>query len=867
MVESSQGFPHITLRLTTEGRAASLPGALIRNPITVANLGNRQEHGNKLKVSIETLIFDWQDTQEKREEKNKSKVLYPISLILKIDPSYFDADRLRTFGIEVIAELEDGYILGISLDIELSEFQKKIEKFINKERGGNKIAEIWEIIDGSRRPEYILAQDLIEHWNQVKDDQIYTVDVGLSCIGNKDQFTDYPVQKTHESNYQFIQRVNNWINQRNLSYEQWDNIKSEIEEQFLDFVQDKTYNGVIIKNIDGHISKSAHIPDCFLCRIQISGKGIKDLVFSFPYIFDVSEPNEFLELLQKEKLYDSFFPLFQLEPPELNAPKVCIIDSGIQERHPLLKAAIDSVNSISWVTGEINKTADYVNGGHGTSVAGAVLYPRTIPRTEGKNCIFWIQNARVLDEKCKLPKQLFPPNLLDEIVGIYQTQAGTRLFNHSINASVPCRTRYMSAWASAIDNLTWQNDILFIVSAGNLPLDGKIGFTRLSVKEHLAANRIYPDYLLDSSCRIADPAQSFQALTVGSIASISYNLPPYSSISQSDKPSAFSCSGLGIWKTIKPEVVEYGGDLVKDEATPPNITFPKDVCPELVRSTLNGGPAIGADKVGTSFAVPKVSHIAARLAAELPNESCLLYRALIVQSARWPEWIVGYGGDKLHILRQIGYGLPDVDRALGNAPNRITLMTTGERRIVAKQAHIYQVKLPEKLRSQGEAFKILLEVTLSYKAQPRRTRRNRRKYLSTWLDWECSKKGEDPELFKARVLEEFVAPEDVEKGEGLFKWMLGKQNHHGIIKGVSRSAGTLQKDWAVVNSFELTEAFSIAVVGHEGWNNDPEASVPYSLVISFEAIQTDVSIYTSIVEAQVETEIEPLIEVQSIVGN
>ncbi|MEH1905446.1 MAG: hypothetical protein V7L04_29725 [Nostoc sp.] len=194
-------------------------------------------------------------------------------------------------------------------------------------------------------------------------------------------------------------------------------------------------------------------------------------------------------------------------------------------------------------------------------------------------------------------------------------------------------------------------------------------------------------------------------------------------------------------------------------------------------------------------------------------------------------------------------------------------MTTGERRIVAKQAHVYQVKLPEKLRSQGERFKILLEVTLSYKAQPRRTRRNRRKYLSTWLDWECSKRGEDPERFLKRILKEYDAPENAEKGESIFKWMLGKQNHHGIIKGVSRSAGTLQKDWAVVDSFELTDAFSIAVVGHEGWNNDPEASVPYSLVVSFEAIQVDIPIYMSIVEAQVETEIQPAIEIQSIVGS
>ncbi len=288
----------------------------------------------------------------------------------------------------------------------------------------------------------------------------------------------------------------------------------------------------------------------------------------------------------------------------------------------------------------------------------------------------------------------------------------------------------------------------------------------------------------------------------------------------------------------------------------------------MMWSNLYGGPAVASDKVGTSFAAPKVSHIAARLAAELPDESCLLYRALIVQSARWTEWAQAEDNSKkTQIIRQIGYGIPNLDRALGNSPNRITLITRGERRIRARQAHVYQVKLPEELRSQGEALEIIVEVTLSYKAQPRRTRRNRRKYLSTWLDWDCSKKGEDPERFLERILKEYDAPEDAEKGEGIFKWMLGKQNNHGIIKDVSRSAGTLQKDWTVVKSFELTEAFSIAIVGHEGWNNDPEATVPYSLVVSFEAIQADIPIYAPLVQAQVETEIQPLIEVQSIVGS
>ncbi|WP_414584485.1 S8 family peptidase [Scytonema sp. PCC 10023] len=871
MVERSEQFPHIQLKLTTEGSAKpAQAGARQQNPQTAANLANRQGHGTKLKSSLDSLIFDLQNIQDKREEEGKPPLPEKAKpIILRIDPIAFDAEELRKYGIEVIAELEDGYIIGASAnDPEFSELQKKIEKFIKQENGGKKVSEIWDIIDGIRRPEYILSPELLNEWERIRDEQIYTVDVGISCIGTQSQFPNYPDRKPNESDEKYTKRFNKWINKRDSTYEEWDDLAFDRQQDLTDFVE--AYNGRLTSSfVEGIIPNGAKLPDSFSCRIQISGKGLKDLVFNFPYIFDVSLPDEFAELIEREASSDTDVPTFQLQPPDSNAPKVCVIDSGIQESHVLLKAALDSQNSRSWVPGETYKTADYVsNGGHGTRVAGAVLYPRTIPRSGNEKAVCWIQNARVLDANCKLPKQLFPPVILGEIVEFYHGQIKTKIFNHSITGVVPCRTQYMSAWAAAIDNLTWQKDILFIVAAGNLPLNGKIGFTRLSVQEHLAAHRTYPDYLLEDSCRIANPAQSFQALTVGSISPASYHALPYSSISQKDKPSAFSCSGLGIWYTIKPEVVEYGGDLVKDEGTPPDITFAKDVCPELVRSTLSGGPAIASDKVGTSFAAPKVSHIAARLAAELPNESCLLYRALIVQSARWTEWAQAEDNSKkTQIIRQMGYGVPNLDRALGNSPNRITLITRGERRIRARQAHVYQVKLPEELRSQGEALEIIVEVTLSYKAQPRRTRRNRRKYLSTWLDWDCSKKGEDPERFLARILKEYDAPEDAEKGEGIFKWTLGKQNNHGIIRDVSRSAGTLQKDWTVVRSFELTEAFCIAIVGHEGWNNDPEATVPYSLVVSFEAIQANIPIYASFVEAQVEIEVQAEVEIQSIGGN
>ncbi|MEA5620331.1 S8 family peptidase [Cronbergia sp. UHCC 0137] len=869
MVQSFQGFPHINLKLTTEGRAV-LRGRSTKSPQTITNLSNRQGHGSKLKGSLESVIFDWQqDNQEKPQEEHpqfKSR-----RIILQIDPGSFDPDGLKAFGIELIADTEDGYIIGASADIELSELQKKIEKFINQEYGGNKVAEIWEIIDGKKKPELILSPtlfaELYGNWLPIKEEQIYTVDVGVACVGTATKLPNYPKRQPHDTDEIFTKKVNTWIPKRELTEDEWEKLSWERQDEFEEIIE--FYKGNIIKGFqdDGGELGTVRLPDSFSCRIQISGKGLKDLIENYPYIFEISSADQFSEMLYQEESPDSSTPNFQLEAADSNAPKVCIIDSGIQEMHSLLKAAIDSPNSTSWVPGETGKTPDYVkNGGHGTRVAGALLYPKKIPRSGKEKAICWIQNARVLDADCYLPIQIFPPHLLENIVEFYHNLK-TRIFNHSITGQTPCLTRYMSAWASTIDNLTWHKDILVIVAAGNLPSVPypKKPITRLSIREHLSANRLYPDYLLENSCRIANPAQSFQALTVGSIALNSYHIPPYSSIGQKDQPSAFSCSGFGIWNTIKPEVVEYGGDLVKDEGTPLNILLHKDVAPELVRSTLYGGPAVGFDKVGTSFAAPKVSHIAARLAAELPNESCLLYRALIVQSARWPEWTMADEVNKLHVVRQIGYGLPNVERAVGNTPNRITLMTAGERRIVAKQAHVYQVKLPEKLRSPGENFKILVEVTLSYKAQPRRTRRNRRKYLSTWLDWDCSKKGEDTEKFLERILKEYDAPEDAEKGDDGFQWTLGKKSKkHGKIDGVSRSAGTIQKDWTVVNSFELTDAFSIAVVGHEGWNNDPEASVPYSLVVSFEAIRTDISIYTSMVEAQIETEVKTEVEIQSL---
>jgi hypothetical protein len=100
MVQSSQGFPHIQLKLTTEGRAASPQGgAGKKNQITLVNLNNRQGHGSKLRNSVESLIFSWQETQEEQEQEGKPS-LKSRRIILQIDPDSFNPDGLKSRSVE-----------------------------------------------------------------------------------------------------------------------------------------------------------------------------------------------------------------------------------------------------------------------------------------------------------------------------------------------------------------------------------------------------------------------------------------------------------------------------------------------------------------------------------------------------------------------------------------------------------------------------------------------------------------------------------------------------------------------------------------------------------------------------------------------
>ena len=68
-----------------------------------------------------------------------------------------------------------------------------------------------------------------------------------------------------------------------------------------------------------------------------------------------------------------------------------------------------------------------------------------------------------------------------------------------------------------------------------------------------------------------------------------------------------------------------------------------------------------------------------------------------------------------------------------------------------------------------------------------------------------------------------------------------------------------------MKSNTLPDHFCIAVRGHQGWSHDPDTTARYALVVTFEVVGHEISIYdplrTAVIELQ--TQIEAEIEVDN----
>lgn len=199
--------------------------------------------------------------------------------------------------------------------------------------------------------------------------------------------------------------------------------------------------------------------------------------------------------------------------------------------------------------------------------------------------------------------------------------------------------------------------------------------------------------------------------------------------------------------------------------------------------------------------------------------------------------------------------MPSLDRAIDNTPHRITFTETGQ--IAAKKAKIFSVAIPEELRKQGEEYDILIEVSLCFTAEPRRTRKHLKSYLSAWVSWDSSKLGQSSAAFQNDVLKELqdvAQNEEQEEPEdpSSIRWTIWSNSNWGKIKDVKRQASANQKDWAILKSYQLPPELSFAVIGHKGWEDDLQKEIPYAFVVTFEILKAEIEIYEIMQKVNVE---------------
>ena len=367
------GFTHLPLPLLFQGKPKLHGGGAV-SAQTKQNTTNRVSHGDYIKRQSAELSRFWKERKVNRIENNLPEIETGIPILLEIDPSS-NIDFLRGLGFEIVCEIEEGFIIVATDDVDLSILNEKVDDFIaNIKAKCNSPAKVYALCEDNDRLKKILSPELYSKWVTIAADTVYLVDIGVSCCGDI-ELPKRPQRDENETDEHYRIREQHWREKFNAAYIAWDEIKMQREETIESFVVD--YSGEIMQFADGS-SNIVDLPDSFSARLKISGKCLRDLVLNFAYIFEVAE-SERINMGSSAVNDSEMAEDVTIEPPEKSSPIVCVIDSGIQEEHKYLAPAIISGESISLIPSEGDTSDRVLPGGHGTRVAGAILYPQEIP--------------------------------------------------------------------------------------------------------------------------------------------------------------------------------------------------------------------------------------------------------------------------------------------------------------------------------------------------------------------------------------------------------------------------------------------------------------------------------------------------------
>ncbi|EFW29335.1 S8 family peptidase [Selenomonas artemidis] len=428
------------------------------------------------------------------------------------------------------------------------------------------------------------------------------------------------------------------------------------------------------------------------------------------------------------------------------APLACVIDSGVFSGNPLLSSVIMGEEDF-----DLTENTPSDTSGHGTGVAGIIVYG-DFHNYDRKNRIFVplvrICNGKVMHCDASCDQTAYrsdkrPEQIVSETIRYFYKEYHCRIFNLSSGdiERVYSGGRQMP-WAAVLDEIARELDVVIVISAGNVACPEIPIFTD---REDLMAK--CRDQLLSGNHQLIDPATSALGVTVGAITRYAepevfpYRPTPIS-VGNEDYPSVFTRVGEGVGGAVKPEFVDYGGNLALTQLY---TNFPQWWSNRALNEpTLNNT----IDRVfkgwqGTSFAAPHVTHIAARIERALQIQmseapSANLIRAMLASSAKYRayQWLTSatppnHTGNNQHQrwrLQLSGYGKVD-DSTLFTDRNHVTLFA--EDALELRKIHIYKIPVPREFLS----LKTTKRIAIGFAYNPP-TYLNRKAYIANRLWFE-----------------------------------------------------------------------------------------------------------------------------------
>lgn len=384
----------------------------------------------------------------------------------------------------------------------------------------------------------------------------------------------------------------------------------------------------------GHIEAPAQTILDGVLYLEPDGSGDLAKLASVPEIRHVdlapqyAAPTEFVS--QSFQALADGVPL-ALTTMQPQGPVVGVIDSGVSSG--LLSAHI---------TGQtIYELPPDTDNYHGTFVAGLIVAPLMLNDTDGR---FPPDRCRIVDVAALPNTPLDESLLLHRVEEAVKEHPQVRVWNCSFASPSANQPAQFGAFAAALDRISDQQNVLFVIAAGNYASDPCRGWPDAP-----------PHFPLD---RVAMPGEAVRALTVGA-------LTPFDCVVPAESPAPYSRRGPGPAHSVKPDVVHYGGgvDANWDVSGGVKSVLPNDVY---------------AEGVGTSFSTPIVSAIAANIWSSIEaagiESSPSLVKALVLQAAA-----LNSSPRSLSDRNYFGHGVPAGSlNALFCRPDTFTLLFNAE---------------------------------------------------------------------------------------------------------------------------------------------------------------------------------------------